>query len=89
MVKDWPVIKCLSCGYEWRRYARRKLTPARNCQKCYKRLHIEGTDFLWVSHGKFFHNEIEKSVAKELKMEAKLKTSDRPALKDLLDIIRQ
>jgi hypothetical protein len=64
MPKNWPILRCLGCDFTWRRYAGRKLTPSRNCPKCFKRLKIEHEDYEWESLGTHEFQETEKKIAR-------------------------
>jgi hypothetical protein len=74
-MKDLPIIKCIHCGSEWRRYAKRKLSPSRNCPKCFHRLRVEGEDYEWISYGSLKHNAAMANIAKDNKTAVKQLTS--------------
>lgn len=66
-MKTFPVIECLNCHATWRRYAKRKLTPSRNCPKCFKQLKIEGQDYVWDDLGGRLYNQSVHEGAEERK----------------------
>jgi hypothetical protein len=66
-VKNFPVIHCVKCGFEWRRNVKRELKPSRNCPKCYQYLKIEETDYIWISLGKFGPKDVARASDRKQK----------------------
>ncbi|MHB8153597.1 MAG: hypothetical protein ACYDG3_11135 [Bacillati bacterium] len=84
-MKNLPIIQCLHCNFEWRRYAKRKLTPSRNCPKCYHRLHDEGVDFIWVSTGNLqYQAEMKRAAAERKETMPNFPKKDLPDISTLL-----
>jgi hypothetical protein len=84
MAKNFPVISCVNCGFEWRRYAKRKLLPSRNCPKCYNYLKIEGTDYVWISRGNFGDKNLASpNTSKVKKVEIKNDSPKTPPKRNL------
>jgi hypothetical protein len=87
MVREFPIIECLRCHYTQRRYAKRKLTPSRQCVQCHLYFKIEDEDYRWVELAGFKYKAMQKSVSKELSRKPESRTSSIKLTKLDIDLL--